>query len=171
MAVFKKAYEKAKAEWPNLPRLPAKYKTQLERGKAKIADLPWNEDYDDEQYGDGTYRVRIRRPAVSKKGVHQKIKIIGKSGKPLTGEDAEFGNKSIVVVGFSVKAWHSAQHGFGVTFLPDIIQVREAKFEGGGGIEEYGFEVDEDAEDDEESPPFDEYESDDDKGEAEDEDF
>jgi hypothetical protein len=149
MARYQKAYDKAKAEWPNCPNLPEKYKLQLEKGKAKIAPLPWDEDYEEEERGEGTYRVRIRRLAMTKKGVPQKVSIINKAGKPLTGEKAQFGNGSIVVVGFSAKAWFTPQFGFGVTFLPDVVQLHEAKFEGGSaGLAQYGFEVDEEADED-----------------------
>jgi hypothetical protein len=114
---------------------------KLAEGKPKKADVPWDE------LEDGSIRVRIRRKATTAKGTKQRVKVISKAGKPLVGEAADFGHGSIVDVGFSVKAWFTGQLGYGVSFMPDVVMVKEAKFEGGGSLDDYGFEVDEDAED------------------------
>lgn len=133
---FKKAYEQAKELWHDLS-VPAQHKKKLEAGKAKVADEPWDEN------DDGTYRVRIRRAAETKAGKKQKIKVIDNKKRLLTGDAAEFGHGSIVDVGFSVKVWFTAQLGFGVSFMPDIVMLHEAKFEGGGDPDDYGFEAEE----------------------------
>jgi hypothetical protein len=149
LARFKAAYAEAKKEWSNIQDVSPAQKKALAAGKPKKADPPWDEN------DDGTYRVRIRRRAITAKGTPQRVKIISKGGKPLTGEAAEFGHGSIVDVGFSVKAWFTGQLGFGVSFMPDIVQVKVAKFEGGGSIDDYGFDVDEDADEEEEGYGFD----------------
>jgi hypothetical protein len=138
---MRKAYEEAKELWSDLS-VPATHKKKLEAGKAKVADVPWDENED------GTYRVRIRRAAYTKAGKHQKIKVINKQKRLLTGDDAEFGHASVVDVGFSVKVWFTAQLGFGVTFMPDIVMLHEAKFEGGGSPDDYGFEAEGDDDED-----------------------
>jgi len=158
---FKKAYEQAKELWPEL-NVPVQHKKKLEAGKAKTADEPWDENED------GTYRVRIRRLAVTKAGKKQKIKVIDSKKRIVTGEDAEFGHGSVVDVGFSVKVWFTAQLGFGVTFMPDIVMLHEAKFEGGGDPDDYGFEAEEG--DDDDDYGFDD-ESDDESDDDAEEDF
>jgi len=143
-----KAYEEATKHWGEL-QVPSQAKTKLANGTHKTSPEPWLE------LEDGNYRVNIRRPAVSRKGVQQKVKIIGKRLKPLTGDVALFGHGSVVDVGFSVKVWYTAQLGFGVSFMPDIVQLQQAEFMGTGSVGDYGFEASEDA-DEEDSHGFEE---------------
>jgi len=158
-----KAYEEATKHWGEL-QVPAQAKTKLAAGTQKTSLEPWLE------LEDGNYRVNLRRPAVSRKGVQQKVKIIGKTLRPLTGDAALFGHGSVVDVGFSVKVWYTAQLGFGVSFMPDIVQVQQAEFLGGGGAETYGFEASEDADEDD-SHGFEEVSDGDDGDDGDDEEF
>jgi hypothetical protein len=143
LARVKKAYAAAKAEWANLVGAKGK----------KVADVPWDEQ------DDGTFRVRLRRLATTKKGTKTRVKVVDPSGIPLTGEDAEFGHGSIIDVGFSARAWHTPTLGYGVSFMPDVVVLYEARFEGGGNLDEYGFDLDGEEADGEEiedadTPPF-----------------
>lgn len=126
LARVKKAYAAAKAEWPNIVGAKGK----------KVADVPWSE------LEDGTFRVRLRRSATTKKGTKTRVKVVDPNGIPLSGEDAEFGHGSIVDVGFSVRAWNTPTLGYGVSFMPDVVVLYEARFDGGCGLDEYGFDVD-----------------------------
>ncbi|MBO8085950.1 MAG: hypothetical protein J7D61_07915 [Marichromatium sp.] len=129
LARVKKAYALARKEWPNLVGAKGK----------KTASLPWDEN------DDGTFRVRLRRVARTRTGSLTRVKIVDSSGMPLTGKAAEFGHGSIIDVGFSARVWFTPALGYGVSFMPDIVMLHEARFENAASVDDYGFEVDGDA--------------------------
>jgi hypothetical protein len=143
MDKFEAIFAEAHTHFKEIEGAPASAKKALAAGKAKQADPPWKE------LEDGSFLVKIKRKAKSAKGRDMAPMIIGRSGKPIKIKAEDFGNGSIVDVGFSAKVYYTPLLGYGVSFSPDVVQVIEPRKGTQASVDQYGFEVDENAEEEE----------------------
>ena len=92
--------------------------------KLKKADLPFQEEYDEDQKPTGNWLFRIKLKAETAKGHAQRPTLVDTKLQPMT---ERIGSGSLVVVDFDPRPWFSAPLGLGVTLRLRGVMVVELK--------------------------------------------
>ena len=97
---------------------------KAKKPKLKKADLPFTEEYDEDQNPTGNWLFRLKLKAATAKGLAQRPTLVDAKLQPMT---EVIGSGSEVVVDFHPHPWFVAALGVGVTLRLRSVQVLELK--------------------------------------------
>ena len=104
---------------------------ERKKPKLKKADLPFQEEYDEDGSPTGNWLFRIKLKAKTAKGFDQRPTLVDAGCNPMT---ENIGSGSEVVVDFDPRPWFVAALGVGVTLRLRGVQVIELKEFSGSSV-------------------------------------